>query len=121
VGAFVIGKLLGKHKLAPRISPNKTWEGVMGNLLGAGIGVSLLSVVLGGVLGLPQIALLSVVIAAGSLWGDLFESAIKREFGAKDAGAWLPGFGGLLDRIDSLIFVVPLVYYTNFLTGWLAF
>jgi phosphatidate cytidylyltransferase len=121
VGAFTIGKLLGKHKLAPRISPNKTWEGVMGNLLGASVGVGLLSVVLGGALGLPRIALLSVLIAAGSLWGDLFESAVKREFGAKDAGAWLPGFGGLLDRIDSLIFVVPLVYYATILTNWLAF
>jgi phosphatidate cytidylyltransferase len=120
VGAFTIGKLLGQHKLSPRLSPNKTWEGLAGNLLGAGMGVSLLAIALGGALALPQVALLSVLITVGSVWGDLFESAIKREFGAKDAGAWLPGFGGLLDRIDSLIIVVPLVYYANSLLTWLV-
>ena len=52
-----------------------------------------------------------MIVALGAVWGDLFESALKREFGEKDAGSWLPGFGGLLDRIDSLILVVPLVYY----------
>ena len=51
------------------------------------------------------------LVAIGAVWGDLFESALKREFGTKDAGAWLPGFGGLLDRIDSLILVLPLGYY----------
>ena len=124
VGAFTIGKLFGKHKLAPRLSPNKTWEGVAGNLLGAWVGVSLLTFALGG-LGSPQawlqVAVLSILITMGSVWGDLFESAIKREFGAKDAGNWLPGFGGLLDRIDSLIIVVPLVFYAGLpLLEWLA-
>ena len=113
VGAFSVGKLAGRRKLAPRLSPNKTWEGIIGNLLGASAGVGLLSVALGGALPLWQVALLSGVIAVGAVWGDLFESAIKREFGVKDAGAWLPGFGGLLDRIDSLIVVVPLVYYAS--------
>jgi phosphatidate cytidylyltransferase len=51
------------------------------------------------------------LVAIGAVWGDLFESALKREFGTKDAGTWLPGFGGLLDRIDSLILVLPLGYY----------
>jgi phosphatidate cytidylyltransferase len=55
---------------------------------------------------------LPLVVGLGAVWGDLLESSIKREFAAKDAGTWLPGFGGLLDRLDSLILVVPLVYYT---------
>ena len=55
--------------------------------------------------------LLAVVVAAGAVWGDLLESLIKREFGVKDAGAWLPGFGGLLDRADSLVVTAPLLYH----------
>lgn len=108
--AFAIGSLFGKHKLTA-LSPNKTWEGLIGNLLGAYLGTGLMSFVLPQngfwllVIGLPPL------IAAGSVWGDLFESAIKREAGVKDAGSWLPGFGGLLDRIDSLILVAPLSYY----------
>lgn len=111
VGAFTLGKLWGRHKLAPRISPNKTWEGVGGNLLGAAAGIGLMSFALPAGLPLALIFLLPGVVALGAVWGDLLESAIKREFQAKDAGTWLPGFGGLLDRADSLIVVVPLVYY----------
>ncbi|MGZ8226766.1 MAG: phosphatidate cytidylyltransferase [Methylococcaceae bacterium] len=108
--AFAIGSSLGRHKLSA-LSPNKTWEGVAGNLLGAYLGTLLMSFALPKdvywllLIGLPPL------IALGSLWGDLFESAIKREAGVKDAGNWLPGFGGLLDRIDSLILVAPLSYY----------
>jgi phosphatidate cytidylyltransferase len=111
VGAFSVGKLFGRRKLAPRLSPGKTWEGALGNLLGAYVGVGLVGLALPG--GLPWALLvgLPVVIGVGALWGDLVESGIKREFGAKDAGGWLPGFGGLLDRVDSLIMVVPLVLY----------
>jgi phosphatidate cytidylyltransferase len=111
VGAFTIGKLFGRHRLSPLVSPNKTWEGVIGNLLGAGIGIAVMS------FALPtretQIAaiVLPVVVAVGAVWGDLVESLLKREFGAKDAGQWLPGFGGLLDRVDSLIVVAPLTYH----------
>jgi phosphatidate cytidylyltransferase len=110
VGAFTVGKLFGRHKLAPRLSPNKTWEGTVGNLLGAALGVGLMSFALapsvrGLLLALPPL------IALGAVWGDLLESSFKREFGVKDAGTWLPGFGGLLDRIDSLIMVGPLVFY----------
>lgn len=111
VGAFVVGKTLGKHKMAPRLSPNKTWEGVGGNVLGAYVGVGLMLFALPDNLRLAAVLLLPVVIALGAVWGDLLESSIKREFEVKDAGVWLPGFGGLLDRIDSLIIIVPLVYY----------
>lgn len=111
VGAFTVGKLLGRRKLAPLVSPNKTWAGVAGNLLGAYLGTAVMG------FGLPQglptaLALaLPLVVAGGAIWGDLIESLLKREFGRKDAGAWLPGFGGLLDRIDSLIVVAPLTYH----------
>ena len=111
VGAFVVGNLFGRRKLAPRISPSKTWEGTAGNLVGAYLGTALMAFALPD----PHLWVLAAavppVIAVGAIWGDLFESVIKREFQAKDAGAWLPGFGGLLDRIDSLIIVVPLVFY----------
>lgn len=111
VGAFTVGKLFGRHKLAPRISPNKTVEGLIGNILGAYIGFGLIYFCLP--FHQPLILLLALppVIGLGAVWGDLVESAIKREFQTKDAGNWLPGFGGLLDRIDSLIIVGPLVYY----------
>jgi phosphatidate cytidylyltransferase len=111
VGAFTVGKLFGRHKLAPRISPNKTVEGLIGNILGAYLGFGLIYFTLPFQQPLILLLALPPVIGLGAVWGDLVESAIKREFQTKDAGNWLPGFGGLLDRIDSLIIVGPLVYY----------
>lgn len=110
VGAFLVGKLFGRRRLSPLVSPNKTWAGVAGNLLGAYAGTVLMRFALPG---LPTwlLLVLPIVVAAGAIWGDLIESLLKREFGQKDAGAWLPGFGGLLDRIDSLIVVAPLTYH----------
>lgn len=111
VGAFVVGKRFGRHRMAPSISPNKTWEGGIGNLLGAYLGVGLMAFALPGRLTWILVVLLPPIIAVGAVWGDLLESSIKREFDVKDAGSWLPGFGGLLDRVDSLIIVVPLTFY----------
>jgi phosphatidate cytidylyltransferase len=117
VGAFIVGSRLGGRKLAPALSPNKTWAGLGGNLLGAVAGVALTSFALPAderglwLVGLP------VLVAGGAVWGDLLESGFKRAAGAKDAGTWLPGFGGLLDRLDSLIVVVPLVYYVWLMVG----
>ena len=109
VCAFCVGKALGRHKLAPRLSPNKTWEGVAGNVIGAYAAFSLMS------FALPESplatrALLPAVVAVAGVAGDLFESMLKRTHSVKDAGDWLPGFGGLLDRIDSLIFALPAAY-----------
>ena len=113
VGAFTVGKLIGKHRLSPVVSPNKTWEGVIGNVLGAGLGTWLLAFALPPAMPLGLILALPVIIAVGAVWGDLLESLIKRELGVKDAGAWLPGFGGLLDRADSLVVTIPLIYHLS--------
>jgi phosphatidate cytidylyltransferase len=111
VGAFAIGSAFGRHKLAPALSPAKTWEGTAGNLLGAVLGTSLLWFALPEWLPTPARLGLPVVLSIAAVWGDLVESLLKREFAVKDAGAWLPGFGGLLDRIDSLLLAVPLTFY----------
>jgi phosphatidate cytidylyltransferase len=113
VGAFTVGKLFGRHQLSPIVSPNKTWEGVIGNVLGAALGTWLLAFALPP--GMPPILtlMLPIIVAVGAVWGDLLESLMKRELGVKDAGAWLPGFGGLLDRADSLVVTVPVIYHLS--------
>lgn len=104
--AFFIGRRLGQHKLAPTLSPGKTWEGVLGGLFG--------SLVVGAVvmrsLGLPlwDGLILGAIAGVVGPWGDLWESAVKRELGLKDFGHLMPGHGGFLDRFDSLLFVLPL-------------
>lgn len=110
VAAFTAGNLFGRHRLAPKLSPAKTWEGVAGNLAGAVGAFALMSFALPAGLPVGVLVALPVVVAVGCVWGDLLESLLKRQFGVKDAGSWLPGFGGLLDRIDSLLLVLPLAY-----------
>jgi phosphatidate cytidylyltransferase len=117
VGAFVIGRTFGRTPLAPRLSPNKTREGVAGNVLGAALGLAAFVPALVPVFGWPFVLALVPLVAAGSLWGDLLESAAKREAGVKDAGAWLPGFGGILDRIDSLLVTMALGFWIARLWG----
>jgi phosphatidate cytidylyltransferase len=111
IGAFIVGRRFGRTPLAPRLSPNKTREGVVGNLLGAAIGLAPFVGLLGPFFTWTAWLVIVGLVAVGSLWGDLLESAVKREAGVKDAASWLPGFGGILDRIDSLLLVVPLVYW----------
>jgi phosphatidate cytidylyltransferase len=111
IGAFIVGRRFGRTPLAPGLSPNKTREGVVGNLLGAAIGLAPFMGLLSPGFPPTSMAVVIVLVAIGSLWGDLLESAVKREAGVKDAATWLPGFGGILDRIDSLLLVVPLVYW----------
>jgi len=109
--AYFTGRKFGKRKLAPSISPGKTWEGVIGALAGVSACI-LVGFFFSGYLHLYK--LLPTVILAGWCWvalavlGDLFESAIKRQAGVKDSGALLPGHGGLLDRIDALTSTLPL-------------
>jgi phosphatidate cytidylyltransferase len=107
---FVFGKLFGRHPLAARLSPKKTWEGFAGGLvfttaLGAGVAPSItgLSAVEGAIAG--------AVLGTAGLLGDLLVSGIKRDAGVKDTGAVLPAHGGILDRCDSLLVAAPLAYY----------
>lgn len=111
VGAFVVGSILKGPRLAPVVSPNKTWSGAIGNLLGAALGVVILLHVIPEEWTTAGVVTLAVVVAVGALWGDLVESFIKRDFAVKDAGVLIPGFGGILDRADSLLFAMPLAYY----------
>lgn len=108
-GAYVAGKTLGRHKFSPHLSPNKTWEGSIGGWL-ACLAVSL---AFGVVLHVPlwQAALLGIVVAPVGTLGDLAVSFLKRQVGVKDTGHLIPGHGGILDRLDSLLFVVAVVYY----------
>ena len=110
-GSYAVGKLVGRHKMAPRISPGKTWEGAAGGLVaGTGATVALIAVLGSIETALGAAALLGLGIALAAQAGDLAESGLKRLAGAKDSGTLIPGHGGLLDRMDSLIPVFPLVY-----------
>lgn len=107
--AYFVGRAIGKHKLAPILSPNKTWEGTAASMTGA----LLVAVAFAPRINIPLPHLLGMAVAgniAGQT-GDLFESAFKRSAGIKDSGSLLPGHGGVLDRIDALILAIPVVWY----------
>ncbi len=110
-GAYYTGRAFGRHKLAPKISPGKTWEGAIGGML-----ASLLMAVVAHYWFFPELKLKAALPLAAAMnvlgvIGDLTESALKRGADAKDAAKILPGHGGLLDRLDSLLFNAPLIYY----------
>lgn len=112
VAAFYVGRATGKHKLAPRISPGKSWEGAIASMVAAVVfGVVFARWVGLPGIGLPEMALLSATANAAGQVGDLAESALKRGAGVKDSGTLLPGHGGFLDRLDSSLFTLPVVYY----------
>ncbi len=107
-GAYFSGKTFGKHKLFPRISPGKTWEGWFGGTLAAIlVGYILSRFFLD--LNLPQWLGIAVIVSIFGVLGDLIESLLKRSLQVKDSGTLIPGHGGILDRFDSLVFVVPFV------------
>ena len=108
--AYFIGSRWGRRKLCPEISPGKTVEGALGGLGGTLLVVGWLGSAFAG-LQLEQALLLGCLIGVAAPVGDLVESRLKRYAGVKDSGAILPGHGGMLDRIDSLLFVVPVVYF----------
>lgn len=136
IAAFYVGRTLGRHKLAPIVSPNKTWEGAIASVV-ASVAVSFLvfhfEAPLAGMFTTPtaylytpltnsphlsgiHMVLIGVVTNIAAQFGDLFESAIKRGAQVKDSGSLLPGHGGILDRIDALLFAIPAVWYYAELT-----
>ena len=114
-GAYVFGKTIGKHKLSPRLSPNKTIEGYLGGILSSAIFTTLIAAFLD--LDLVIAFVLSLLVSVISPAGDLGVSMLKRAVGVKDSGKILPGHGGALDRIDSLIWSVAMAYYLVTFTG----
>lgn len=117
--AYLVGRPFGRHKMAPLLSPAKSWEGAAGGFMGAVL-IALLAVP---VLGLPlsygEAALLGAVGGIAGQVGDLCESLIKRQFGIKDFSNLIPGHGGVLDRLDSMLFTAPVLYYgILLLTGY---
>ncbi|MBO4956186.1 MAG: phosphatidate cytidylyltransferase [Muribaculaceae bacterium] len=109
-GAFIVGSALGSHHLFKRLSPKKSWEGFIGGLafcIAAGYVAKPICPTVFGELSEMWLVGLGVLVCLMSTWGDLFESMIKRSVGVKDSGNIIPGHGGILDRIDSLLFVAP--------------
>jgi phosphatidate cytidylyltransferase len=115
IGAYAFGRLFGKHKMIPRISPNKTWEGLVGGLLTAVIASVVAFYYMEKRIGVSGFSLrdsiaLGIILGILGVLGDLSESLIKREMNVKDSGELLPGIGGALDLIDSLLFTAPALY-----------
>ncbi|HSC55897.1 MAG TPA: phosphatidate cytidylyltransferase [Nitrospira sp.] len=110
-GAYYVGTLCGQHAIAPRISPKKTIEGLVGGLLGALMIAYLARWWFLSDFSAVDCIVLAILLTLTGLWGDLAESAIKRSVGIKDSGGLLPGHGGMLDRLDSLLFAGPAFYY----------
>jgi phosphatidate cytidylyltransferase len=118
-GAYFAGRKFGKRKLSPRISPNKTVEGMAGGAI-AGVAVALIGAPLAGadLAQLPAVALVAAIAVGFSVVGDLFESLLKRHVGAKDSGDLIPGHGGILDRIDGVLAALPVFALGK---AWLGF
>jgi len=121
VAQFLWGKSLGRHKVVPTVSPNKTWEGLLGGVATT----TLLAWLLGPVLtpmDRAQSLLAGLIVGVGGFFGDINLSALKRDLGIKDTGTLLPGHGGILDRVDSLTYTAPLFFhYIYYLFQWHTF
>jgi phosphatidate cytidylyltransferase len=108
--AYFVGRTIGRHKMAPRISPGKSWEGFVGGTIAA-MAVAFFAMYDQGYLSDLEALALGATVAFSSTLGDLFESAIKRDLGVKDSGRVLAGHGGMLDRIDSILWAGPAAFY----------
>jgi len=116
-GAYYVGRRFGRHKMSPRISPNKTWEGLAGGTAATLAAAVALGSLLRVDLPWPVLLGVAVILAVAAPVGDLVESQFKRDTGVKDSSALLPGHGGLLDRTDSLLFAAPPVLALLVATG----
>lgn len=116
IGAYFFGRALGRHKLAAKVSPGKTWEGAVGGM----VTVGLIALVYALLTDSPLLLTLAVAVptAAASILGDLLESMLKRQRGIKDSSQLLPGHGGVLDRIDGLVAAAPIFVLAVVSTGW---
>ena len=114
IGAYSLGSLIGRHKMIPKVSPTKTWEGFAGAILLSTAAAMVMAHYWGaarlGGMTLAHAAALGLVLAVGGVLGDLVESVFKRDSGVKDSGAFFPGIGGILDLLDSLLFNAPLMF-----------
>ncbi|MCI0829403.1 MAG: phosphatidate cytidylyltransferase [Chloroflexi bacterium] len=110
-GAYLVGRAVGSRPMAPSISPNKTWEGSLGGFAAAVAAAVALGLVFDLEIPVWQQAVIGGVVGVVAQWGDLIESKLKRIADVKDAGSIIPGHGGLLDRLDSLLLTLPAVYY----------
>jgi phosphatidate cytidylyltransferase len=108
--AYFVGRAVGRHKMAPTISPGKSWEGFVGGTAAA-VAVTFFGVYEEGFLDIWESIVLGAAIAVAAVMGDIFESAVKRDVGVKDSGRLLAGHGGVLDRVDSLLFAGPAAYF----------
>jgi phosphatidate cytidylyltransferase len=117
-GQYFVGRAIGRHKLAPRVSPGKTWEGVLGGVLFALIGAGL-TFWFSQRFDLVGVLCYALALAPAGIIGDLAESLLKRDVGVKDSSTWMPGFGGVLDMLDSLLVAAP-VAYLFWAMGWVG-
>ena len=108
-GAYIFGKYLGRHKLVPKVSPKKTWEGLAGGVFSALLGALIIAKFGFEIPGMPWYVLALLVSILGAM-GDLFESQMKRNKGVKDSGNIMPGHGGILDRFDGVLLSVPVIF-----------
>jgi phosphatidate cytidylyltransferase len=115
--AYLVGRLVGRHKLAPSLSPGKTWEGFLAGTAAA-VAVAFFALYEQNFLTIPQSIALGAAIALAGAAGDLFESALKRDLQVKDSGQLLGGHGGMLDRIDSLLFAAVAAFYVVLAFGF---
>ncbi len=122
-GAFVVGSSIGRNRMFPRISPKKSWEGFVGGVFFAVASAFLFHYCFPSCFaetGSWELVGLGVIVSAFATWGDLVESLIKRTLGVKDSGNLIPGHGGILDRIDSLLLVIPAITCYFIVLDWLA-